>query len=93
VIVGHIMGIPVEESLPQLAPAGAAMVMAVAITGRMWLGRLKRLRRRSQTAARVVRRYSTLATRTGWHLLTAFAASFIAATWRVLVRSTRGWVR
>ena len=77
-IVGHIMGIPVEESLPQLAPAGAAMVMAVAITGRMWLGRLKRLRRRSQTA---------------WHLLTAFAASFIAATWRVLVRSTRGSVR
>ena len=33
-IVAHIMGIPVEESVLQLAPAGAAMVTAVAIAGR-----------------------------------------------------------
>jgi uncharacterized membrane protein SpoIIM required for sporulation len=42
VIVGHIMGIPVEESVLQLAPAGVAMVTAVAIAGRAGLGRLRR---------------------------------------------------
>jgi hypothetical protein len=40
----HIMGIPVEESVLQLAPAGAAMVTAVAIAGRTTLGRLRRRR-------------------------------------------------
>ena len=37
----HIMGIPIEESVLQLAPAGAAMVTAVAIAGRARLGRLR----------------------------------------------------
>jgi RNA polymerase sigma-70 factor (ECF subfamily) len=41
-ILAHIMGIPVEESVLQLAPAGAAMVTAVAIAGRARLGRLRR---------------------------------------------------
>jgi len=47
-ILAHVMGIPVEESILQLAPAGAAMVTAVAIAGRASLGRLRRrLRHRS----------------------------------------------
>jgi hypothetical protein len=46
--VAHIIGIPVEESVMQLAPAGAAMMTAVAIAGRASLGRLRRrLRHRS----------------------------------------------
>jgi hypothetical protein len=40
--LAHIMGIPVEESILQLAPAGAATVTAVAIAGRTTLGRLRR---------------------------------------------------
>jgi hypothetical protein len=48
VIVAHVMGIPVEESVLQLAPAGAAIVTAVAIAGRTRLSRLRRqLRHRS----------------------------------------------
>jgi hypothetical protein len=48
VILAHIMGIPIEESVLQFAPAGAAMVTAVAIAGRASLGRLRRrLRYRS----------------------------------------------
>jgi hypothetical protein len=47
-IVAHVMGIPVEESVLQLAPAGAAMLTAVAVAGRASLGRLRRrLRHRS----------------------------------------------
>ena len=47
-IVAHIMGIPIEESVLQLAPAGAATVTAVAIAARATLARLsRRLRRRS----------------------------------------------
>ena len=34
------MGLPVEESILQLAPAGAAVVTAVAFAGRASLGRL-----------------------------------------------------
>ena len=46
--LAHITGIPVEESVLQLAPAGAAMVTAVAMFGRTSLGRLRRrLRQRS----------------------------------------------
>ena len=41
-IIAHVMGIPVEESVLQLAPAGAAVVTAVAIAGRASLGRLRR---------------------------------------------------
>jgi hypothetical protein len=41
-ILAHIAGIPVEESVLQLAPAGAAIMTAVAIAGRAGLGRLRR---------------------------------------------------
>jgi hypothetical protein len=34
VIVAHIMGIPVEESIMQLVPVGATVVTAVAVLGR-----------------------------------------------------------
>ena len=33
-IVAHVMGIPVEETVLQFVPAGAATVTAVAIAGR-----------------------------------------------------------
>jgi uncharacterized membrane protein AbrB (regulator of aidB expression) len=39
-IVAHIMGIPVEETVLQLAPAGAATVALVAMAGRTQLTRL-----------------------------------------------------
>jgi hypothetical protein len=42
VIVAHIMGIPVEESFLQLAPAGAVMVTVVWIAGRTSLRQLRR---------------------------------------------------
>jgi hypothetical protein len=42
VTLAHILGIPIEESVLQLAPAGAAMMTAVAIVGRASLGRLRR---------------------------------------------------
>jgi hypothetical protein len=45
VILGHIMGIPIEESVLQFAPAGAAMVTAIAIAGRPGLDRLRRRHR------------------------------------------------
>jgi hypothetical protein len=41
-IVAHVMGIPIEESVVQLVPAGAAIVTAVAIAGRATLDRLRR---------------------------------------------------
>jgi len=48
VILGHIQGIPVEESVLQLAPVGAGMVTAIAIAGRARLRRLsRRLRHQS----------------------------------------------
>jgi hypothetical protein len=40
------MGIPIEESVLQLLPAGAAIVTAVAIAGRATLDRLRRWPRR-----------------------------------------------
>jgi hypothetical protein len=42
VILGHIMGLPIEESVVQLAPAGAVTVTALAIAGRQLLTRLRR---------------------------------------------------
>ena len=46
-IVGHVLGIPVEESVLQLAPAGAATATLIAMAGRAELGRLlARLRKR-----------------------------------------------
>jgi hypothetical protein len=42
VILAHIMGIPVEESVLQLVPAGAATITAVWVAGRASLRRLRR---------------------------------------------------
>ena len=48
-MIAHIMGIPIEESVVQLVPAGAAMITAVAIAGRTGLSRARRrLRPRSR---------------------------------------------
>jgi len=41
-IVGHVMGLPVEESIAQLAPAGAATMTALAFAARVAIGRVKR---------------------------------------------------
>jgi hypothetical protein len=47
VIVGHIFGLPVEESVLQLAGTGAVTVTVATIAGRNSLTRLRRrLRRR-----------------------------------------------
>jgi hypothetical protein len=45
-ILGHIFGIPVEETAVQLAPAGAATVTVLAIASRTKLSRLRRRFRR-----------------------------------------------
>ena len=45
-IIAHIMGIPVEESVLALAPAAAAIATTVAIAGKSTLGRLRRRVRR-----------------------------------------------
>ena len=50
-IPAHILGLPVEESALQMAPAGAAIVSFVAIAGRARLGWLRRrLRHRLRRA-------------------------------------------
>ena len=41
-IVAHIMGIPVEESVLQFAPAGAVILTALGITARTTFQRLRR---------------------------------------------------
>jgi len=41
-IVGHVMGLPVEESVVQLAPAAAVTLTTFAIAGRALLTRLRR---------------------------------------------------
>jgi hypothetical protein len=43
VILEHIMGLPVEESVLQLMPAGAATATLIAIAGRTGSARLGRL--------------------------------------------------
>jgi hypothetical protein len=43
-IVAHILGIPVEETVLQLMPAGAALVTAVWIRGRTSLRRQRHTR-------------------------------------------------
>jgi hypothetical protein len=46
-MLGHVMGAPVEETVVQFAGAGAVMVTTVVLLGRAQLGRLlTRLRRR-----------------------------------------------
>jgi hypothetical protein len=48
-MLAHILGIPVVESVLQLAPAGAAVATAVALAGRLSIGRLRNwLRRRDR---------------------------------------------
>jgi hypothetical protein len=42
VIFEHIMGLPIEESVLQVAPAAAAVVTAMAVAGRARLGSLRR---------------------------------------------------
>jgi hypothetical protein len=42
VIVGHVQGSPIEESLLQLAPACAAMLTVAAVAARAGVDRLKR---------------------------------------------------
>jgi hypothetical protein len=41
-IVAHVMGLPVEESVLQLAPAGALTLTSLTVFGRMLLSRLRR---------------------------------------------------
>ena len=41
-MLAHVMGIPVEESVVQLAPAAAATATALVIAFRATLGRLRR---------------------------------------------------
>ena len=41
-ILGHIMGIPVEETVLQLAPIGAVGATLVAVAGRHLLNRMRR---------------------------------------------------
>ena len=49
VTLAHIIGLPVEESVLQLAPAAVAAVTAIAVAGRTSLGQLRRrLGRRSR---------------------------------------------
>jgi hypothetical protein len=46
-MLGHIAGAPVEETVVQFAGSGAVMVTAVVLLGRARLGRIvSRLRRR-----------------------------------------------
>jgi hypothetical protein len=45
-IVGHVMGLPVEETVLQFVPAGAAAVTMAAYVGRARLARLLTRRRR-----------------------------------------------
>jgi hypothetical protein len=41
VIVAHVLGLPVEESILQLAPAGAAILTTVTLAARATLDRLR----------------------------------------------------
>jgi hypothetical protein len=47
-ILAHIMGIPIEENVLQLAPAGAAIATAFTIAVRTTLDRLRRSVRREK---------------------------------------------
>jgi hypothetical protein len=48
-VIAHIVGLPVEESVLQLVPAGAAMMTLVAVASR---NALDRMRRRPRTDAK-----------------------------------------
>jgi hypothetical protein len=51
-VIAHVMGLPIEESVLELAPAGAAMLALVATAGRTKLGRLRRRLRRGPESRR-----------------------------------------
>jgi hypothetical protein len=42
VIVAHVLGLPIEESVLQLVPAGAVIVTAASVACRAALDRLRR---------------------------------------------------
>ena len=48
-MIAHILGLPVEESVLELVPAGAAMMTLVAVASR---NALARIRRRPGTGAK-----------------------------------------
>jgi hypothetical protein len=41
-VIAHIAGLPIEETVIQLAPAGAAVISGFALVGWTWLSRLRR---------------------------------------------------
>jgi hypothetical protein len=45
VITAHVMGLPIEESVFQLMPAGAVMAAAAGIAVRTTFDRVRRIRR------------------------------------------------
>ena len=49
-MIAHIAGLPIEESILQLAPAGAATITACALAGRTALRRLLRRPRPGRTS-------------------------------------------
>jgi hypothetical protein len=49
-MVGHVHGVPVEETILQFAGAGAAILTAATIAGRLGLARLRRLLRHTREA-------------------------------------------
>jgi hypothetical protein len=49
VILAHVLGLPVEESVLGLAPAGAALVTAVAVVFRTTVDRLRTRNKESKT--------------------------------------------
>jgi hypothetical protein len=52
IVLGHIAGIPVEETLTSFAPVGAVCIAVLVCTAR---GRAARVRRFSRRIARAVR--------------------------------------
>ena len=52
-MLAHVGGVPIEETVLQLVPAGAAAVTAVLIAGRATLGRLRGRRQRGDVGAGV----------------------------------------
>ena len=59
-ILGHIFGLPVEETAIQLAPAGAATMTVIAIAGRTKLGWLQRRFRHWMRKTRSLRASNTM---------------------------------
>jgi hypothetical protein len=64
-IVAHVLGLPVEESVLQLAPAGAAILTAVTIAVRTTLDRLRSTGSSGIRAGQVPRERSGRAGRDG----------------------------